>query len=77
MAEKKGKLVSCDRCGEEVFLKCTGESATDGGYTRWNKFEDLPHGWDWHSDTGRLCPACNKMYIEMLEHFMKVVSKIG
>ena len=77
MAEKKGKLVSCDRCGKEIFLECAGEGEADGGYTRWNKFEDFPNGWDWHNDTGRLCPSCNKLYKEMLEHFMKVVIKNG
>ena len=42
MSEKCGKLVTCDRCGKNVFLKCIGEEETDGGYTKWNKFEDPP-----------------------------------
>lgn len=45
MSEVTGKLVACDRCGQQIFLRCTGEGEADGGFTRWNKFESLPDGW--------------------------------
>lgn len=84
MAEVKGKLCSCDRCGVEVFLKATGESETDGGYTRWNKFESYPDGWTVVeipvpiSSTNRAhdylmaCPNCNALWRNVLnDHFLK------
>lgn len=69
MAEVKGKLCTCDRCGAQVFLKCTGENERDGGYTRWNTFEDYPEGWEYHSEVGRLCPDCNRKYEDMISEF--------
>ena len=47
MAEAKGKLKTCDRCSEWIFLKAIDDGVTDGGYTRWNRFEDAPEGWDY------------------------------
>lgn len=70
MAEVKGKLVSCDRCDTKIFLKCTGEGETDGGFTRWNKFETFPEGWEYHTEVGRLCPACNEKYKALVNTFM-------
>jgi hypothetical protein len=69
MAEMKGKLIICDRCGETAFLKCTGEGERDGGYTRWNTFENEPDGWDVHTGVGRLCPACNREYTQLIATF--------
>lgn len=69
MAEMNGKLIICDRCGETAFLKCAGEGELDGGYTRWNKFEPEPDGWDYHSEIGRLCPGCNQEYLQLLRIF--------
>ena len=70
MAEVNGKLVTCDRCGAQVFLKCTDENERDGGYTRWNTFEDFPEGWNYHSSVGRLCPDCNRKYEDMISEFI-------
>lgn len=70
MAEEKGKLVTCDRCGAQTFLKCTGEGERDGGYTRWNTFEPYPLGWDFHSKVGQFCPECNRKYKELIHKFM-------
>ena len=74
MAEAKGKLVSCDRCGDTVFLKCTGEGETDGGYTRWNTFETFPDGWAYHHEVGSLCPSCNAEYKRLIVDFKKKVN---
>ena len=46
MAKVNGQIVTCDRCGKHIFLKCTGEGERDGGFTRWNKFESLPDGYN-------------------------------
>lgn len=69
MAQKVGKMIVCDRCGYSVFLECIGEGETDGGYTRWNKFEAAPKGWAYHLDTGTLCPKCNSFYTDIIKSF--------
>lgn len=71
MSEVCGKLVTCDRCGETVFLKVTGEKVADGGFTRWNTFEAFPEGWEWHHEPGRLCPKCNEEYKKLLKDFLE------
>lgn len=76
MAERKGKLVTCDRCGETVFLECTGEGELDGGFTRWNKFEDMPNGWEKHFPMGMLCPKCNGEYKHLINSFMGTVEEV-
>ena len=68
--EVNGRLTTCDRCGATCFRKCVGEGETDGGFTRWNKFELYPGGWDYHSETGQLCPECNAAYIKFLNEFL-------
>jgi hypothetical protein len=76
MAQINGRLTICDRCGEQVFSKYTGEGVTDGGYTRWDKFENLPDGWESHYDgIGMLCPKCNEEYKKLIENFNKSVDK--
>lgn len=45
MSEQIGKLLSCDRCGETVFLKWEGMSEFDGGYSKIQHFEKTPEGW--------------------------------
>lgn len=68
--EQKGKLTFCDRCGTSVFSKVVGEGEADGGFTRWNKFEPLPEGWDYHSGIGTVCPDCNRKYLTLIDEFM-------
>lgn len=63
-----GQLRTCDRCGASVFLKCTGEGETDGGYTRWNKFEEAK-GWSTECDIGDLCPSCTADLEALKEEF--------
>lgn len=70
MAEVKGKLCDCERCGKTVFLRCTDEGSADGGFTRWNMFEEFPDGWAYHIDTGRLCPECDAIYTKLINDFM-------
>lgn len=72
MSELRGKLVTCDRCSKNIFLKCIGEGEADGGYTRWNKFEEAPDGWKYYCDIGKLCPECNEEYISLIERFMNM-----
>lgn len=77
MAERKGKLLDCDRCGKSTFLKLIGEGEADGGFTRWDKFERMPEGWgfiDTNNSMDRialLCDNCSKEYMKMFKEFMK------
>lgn len=73
MADQKGLLKTCDRCGAQVFLKYTGTDTLDGGYTKLDKFEDAPDGWGC-CKVGReyrtLCPACAERWGEIGIAFM-------
>ncbi len=72
MSRENGQLKTCDRCGKTVFLKTIGDGETDGGYTRWNKFESAI-GWTTECDIGDLCPDCSKQFEELKESFKKFV----
>lgn len=69
MSEIKGLLRTCDRCGTQIFLKCVGEGEADGGFTRWNKFEDAPTEWKFVNDVGTVCPKCWEDYVWMLDKY--------
>ena len=83
MAEVCGKKITCDRCGKSIFLKCIGEGERDGGFTRWNKFEQRPEGWEkyevpsldtssTHSEYMQVCPECSALWREVLRtQFLK------
>ena len=87
MAKVNGQLVTCDRCGKQIFRKCTGEGEADGGFTRWNNFEAMPDGWDlvavpsslgWIGNGNayngyiQACPDCSKLWEEIiLDEFLK------
>lgn len=79
MAEVNGKLVTCDRCGKQIFLQTIGDGETDGGFTRWNKFENYPDGWDVigipkdieckYSRYFRVCPDCRELWGSLTREF--------
>lgn len=69
MARENGQLRTCDKCGRTIFLKSTGEGEMDGGFTRWNKFEDAD-GWHWREGFKDLCPDCIKKYDELYNEFL-------
>ena len=86
MAKINGQLVICERCDTQVFCKCTGEGEADGGFTRWNKFEPLPEGWDLvavpksvkagsanaYNGYMQVCPACHELWDRVvMEGFLK------
>jgi predicted nucleic acid-binding Zn ribbon protein len=80
MSQVNGQLTTCERCGAQIFRKCTGEGETDGGFTRWNKFEPYPEGWDLVSvpkgmaphNCVRVCPDCNAQWAKAInEGFLK------
>lgn len=71
MSEQIGKLLSCDRCGETIFLKWEGMSEFDGGYSKIQHFEKTPEGWGSVRDLGMLCPECRTEYENLVEKFMR------
>ena len=76
MGSVNGKILRCDRCGKEIFLKATGEGEADGGFTRWNKFEEAPEGWEYYTEVhGDLCPNCSAKLEKILEDFKKTMHK--
>lgn len=88
MASQRGKMVSCDRCGESIFIKEleAKENETDGGFTRWNeyKYEDLPEGWGavafgkgWGGVSHTLCPRCSELFDKHHKVFFRVGEKEG
>ena len=74
MGSETGLLLTCDRCGDQVFLRKTGQTVTDGGYTRRDDFEAAPE-WKYYSDVRRItmCPRCSQQYKDLFERFMKEV----
>ena len=77
MAELKGKLLTCDRCGEQIFLKHIKSDALDGGFTNREIYDDTPSGWysrnvgkDFVCKYALLCPECNRLCGELLAGFM-------
>lgn len=69
MAEQKGKLITCDRCGNTVFCRATNEKEIDGGFTRWNEFEKAD-GWG-REDGKDLCRSCNDAFAIMKQNFSR------
>ena len=77
MSKVNGQMRTCDRCGATVFLKCIGEGERDGGFTRWNVFEDAPKGWSHYTKTGDLCPDCCGEYTRMCSDFERQCRALG
>lgn len=71
MSEKVGKLLGCDRCGKQVFLKYIRTEAFDGGYSKIDYFEKKPDGWETGWRVGILCPECRTEYENLVEKFMQ------
>lgn len=70
MAEIKGKICDCARCGKTVFLRLTNAEPSFSWCESANHFEDFPEGWAYHVDTGRLCPECDAVYTKLINDFM-------
>lgn len=71
MSEWKGRIVACDRCGKECRCKLLREDELDGGFTRIDRFEEMPETWKYHHETGWLCPDCANEFQRRLDAFMK------
>lgn len=77
MSRQKGMLITCDICGASVHLKTIGDGETDGGYTRWNKFENTPEGWSQkikiHDKAIDACPKCTAKYDTL---YLQLISEL-
>ena len=62
MPRVKGELVTCSRCSTSIFLKLLGKEALDGGYSSYEKYEELPKEWMHETQFGYLCPKCAKEF---------------
>lgn len=69
MAKEIGMLVTCDRCGQTIFLKHIGTEDLDGGYTKYNKFESLPDTWLYETPIGHLCESCAYVFRKWITEF--------
>ncbi len=76
MSLMNGRLITCDICGATVFVKCTGTGEADGGFTRWNQFEEAP-GWTRISLYGfeQVCPECAKEVGDTVEKTVEDIRK--
>lgn len=69
MAEVKGKMITCKRDNNWVFLKYLGEGDLDGGYTKHDKYEELPDDWLYETEFGYLCPKCTREFKMLMTNF--------
>lgn len=74
MSRANGQLRTCDRCGKTIFLKTTGEGERDGGFTRWNTFEEATD-WTNEYEVGDLCPECSELLKILKQNFKREVEK--
>ena len=61
--KEKGMKVTCDNCGRDIFLHRVEDVVMDGGYSRSEKYEDMPDGWASCYILHKyiiLCPDCYK-----------------
>lgn len=76
MAQKLGKLMTCDRCGMTVFLekKDDKRDISDGYLSALSVFEDPPGDWTRirsdKNDDIMLCTDCAKLFYKLCDDFM-------
>ena len=72
MAEEKGKLLTCDRCGRSIFLKYIGKGEVyDSRHSNdyWDKFEPMPDTWLYETAIGYLCDDCAYLFRQWVTEF--------
>ena len=69
MAEVKGKMITCNRDSNFVFLKRLVDGDTDGGFTKYERYEDLPSDWMFATQFGYLCPKCAREFRTFMTTF--------
>ena len=76
MAQKLGKLLTCDRCGTTLFLEKKKDKTdySDGYVSDLSEFEDPPGDWirirSDKNDDIMLCTDCAKLFNKLCDDFM-------
>ena len=71
MSEVKGKMITCERCGRQIFLKFIEKRTTDGGFgDTYEVYEEKPDSWMWNSQIGNLCPHCSGLFRVFIHKLM-------
>lgn len=70
MSVTLGKLITCCRCSCAIFLKHTGTATLDGGYTKYDEFEERPKSWIYDTHIGHLCPDCAEEFYINMKYFL-------
>ena len=70
MSEVKGKLVTCNRCGKTHFKKFIENVSADGGYSSYDRYEELPSEWLYETQFGHLCDTCANEFRYWITSFM-------
>lgn len=70
MGSDMGKRLTCDRCGQSIFLKYLGKGDADGGYTTYDRYEDIPDSWMYTTRMGYLCSDCADSFRTFVYQFM-------
>ncbi len=77
MAQKLGKLLTCDRCGTTVFLEKKDDKRdfSDGYVSDLSEFEEAPDDWtrlrrEHEKDDVLLCPDCSRLFDKICNDFM-------
>lgn len=69
MSENLGKMITCKKCGTNLFLKYLGKQDMYGGYESYSKFEEVPKGWWTTVGLGYLCPKCAHEFLSIVRDF--------
>lgn len=69
MGVDNGRLITCDRCGNTIFLKETGSHA------EWDEpptttYEPMPDTWLYETPIGYLCNTCTEDFRYWVTEFM-------
>lgn len=66
----KGKMETCHRCNATVFLKLLECGRLDGGFgDEYEKYEELPDGWNYITAFSYLCPNCSYLLKSFVHDF--------
>ena len=68
--EKIGKILTCNRCGKEIFLEHKGGKSTDGGFTWHDSFQSKPLSWSVEKGCD-LCKECTADYNSLWTKFIR------
>lgn len=60
MSKVNGRMVTCDICGKTVFCRLEATGEADGGWSKWEKYEE-PAKWRGRREGFEdVCDECNE-----------------